>query len=78
MIAYELNHPTERAYMAEIIVSELEKLAYIRVFEMPFGEEHTSEISYGIVPVDQDDRGAFVEHNGDIYVLTSNDVFDRS
>lgn len=69
MKAYEVNHPTERNLMADVIVSEVEGLAYVRVFDRPIGEWEDTEVSYGIERLQQDDRGVFVEHEGSIYVL---------
>lgn len=74
MKVYEVNHPTERNLMADIIVSEVEGLAYVRVFDVPIGEWEDTEVSYGIERLQQDDRGGFVEHEGNIYVLSDTDL----
>lgn len=74
MKVYEVNHPTERNLMADIIVSEVEGLAYVRVFDRPTGEWEDTEVSYGVERLRQDDRGGFIEHEGDIYELRDIDL----
>lgn len=74
MKVYEVNHPTERNLMADIIVSEVEGLAYVRVFDVPIGEWEDTEVSYGIERLQKHEGAIYVEHEGNIYELSDIDL----